>query len=87
MEKKTGMVRSLSIEVEVPVASFAGDESVTTVSLGTEGAIGTSLMSSGGGVSVTGPMSSILGASPGAGIWSSESGAGAGAVCVKPTAP
>lgn len=86
MEKKTGMVRSLSIEVEVPVAS-AGGESVIAVSLGTEGANGTSLMSSGGGASVTGPMPSILGASPGAGIWSSEAGAGAGVVCAKPTAP
>jgi hypothetical protein len=85
MEKKIGMVRSLSSELDVSVASFAGDESGMTASFGTEGAIGTSLVSPGGGASVSGTMLSIMGASPAAGICSSGAGAGVGPVCVKPT--
>lgn len=84
MEKQIGMLRPVSSELEVPVASVAGDESVTTVLFRLEGAIGTSGLSSGGGACVTRPMSSSMGASPASGIWSTGEGAGMGAICVKP---
>jgi len=80
------MLRPPNSELEALVASAADcGESVIIVLLGLGDAIGRSLISSGAGACVKGPMSSIIGASPAAGFWSTGAGAGVGAVCVKPT--